>query len=57
MNWMLEKLQEDLKQSKYNLNKQGLYVGRIKKNVEDLLQVLKEEEQNSKEIENKNKKD
>ena len=50
MNWIYQKLQEDLKQSKYNLKKQGLYVGRIKKDIEDLLSVLKEEEKYQKKL-------
>ena len=40
MNWIYQKLQEDLKQSKYNLKKQGLYVGRIKKDIEDLMRRM-----------------
>lgn len=50
MNWIYQKLEDDLLQSKYNLKKQGLYVGRVKHDIEDLLYVLKEEKENAKEI-------
>lgn len=50
MNWIYQKLEDDLLQSKFNLKKQGLYVGRVKHDIEDLLYVLKEEKENAKEI-------
>lgn len=42
-NQWLVKLQKDLKQNKYNLKKAGLYTGEIKKGVEKLISVLKED--------------
>lgn len=47
MNIWYEKLQEDLKQSKHNLKKDGLYVGRIRHQVEALLYTLKLEEEDA----------
>ena len=44
MNIWYEKLNNDLKQSKYNLKKNGLYFGRIKREIEALLYTLHEEE-------------
>lgn len=37
----LEKLYKDLKQNKYNLKKRNLYQGLIKKHLEALLNILK----------------
>ncbi|MDY0143208.1 MAG: hypothetical protein RBR97_15075 [Bacteroidales bacterium] len=41
-NMWLEKLQKDLLQNKYNLNKVGLYNGLIKEGIENLLESLKD---------------
>jgi len=41
-NSWLNKLKNDLLQNKYNLTKVGLYNGLLKKNIENLLKILKD---------------
>lgn len=43
-NIWLDKLKKDLLQNKYNLEKQGLYIGLIKEGIENLLESLKDYE-------------
>ena len=45
MNQWYKKLRKDLKQSKYNLKKNGFYEGRIKHQIEALLYTLHLEEE------------
>ena len=54
MNIWYQKLNKDLKQSKYNLKKNGLYVGRVKFEMEALLYTLKLEKEYSEKKDDKN---
>ncbi len=41
-NFVLDRLLSGIKQNKYNLKKQGLYIGLLKKKMEELLSILKD---------------
>lgn len=41
-NWVLNKLKRDLLQSKFNLQKEGLYLGLLKERIEELLKALED---------------